>query len=110
MDNPFKDWRLQKRYKANFLAEKLGVPPSTVSRIENGSQMPSFETLRKYAELGLNVNSVFLGGDLQMSNNAQIDSEREDFFQRLAEERAEHIQSLKKQLEIMDDFIKKLQE
>lgn len=51
-----KEFREKNKYTQDKLAEKIGIDPKHLSRIENGRNFPSMETIEK---LVMNLNITF---------------------------------------------------
>ena len=55
-----KEFRENQKLTQDKLAEMVGIDPKHLSRIENGRNYPSFETLEKILDnLGINYEDIF---------------------------------------------------
>lgn len=55
-----KEFRENRKYTQDKLAEKVGIDPKHLSRIENGRNYPSLETLEKILEnLDVSFDEIF---------------------------------------------------
>ena len=92
-----KDVRESRGLTAQGLAEKTGLPPSSISHFEAGSRKPSFDNLRRLAG-ALDVTTDYLLGRVE-------NADRVEGYQRLHR----HFHKLSdRDVDLADDFLKML--
>lgn len=69
-----KEIRTKKKLKANELAERIGITPSSLSSIENGHVTPSKETVESAARVfGIEVDLIYmLATDLDKDMSPEV--------------------------------------
>lgn len=65
-----RDAREMRGYKQEKLAERAGVPPTTIAHFEAGTRKPSFDSLRKLA-IALEITTDYLLGRVDEPDLAQ---------------------------------------
>ncbi|WP_227766386.1 helix-turn-helix domain-containing protein [Zhaonella formicivorans] len=88
--------RKVKKISANKLAKMLNVDPSTISKIENSSSMPSIELLSRACNaLGVTLSDFFSEDQSLMSPKTQ------KLIEKISELSDESIEHLEKQAELL---------
>lgn len=94
-----KSARLLRGYSQEQLAERAGMPPSSIAHFETGTRKPSFESLRKLA-IALEITTDYLLGTVdQPELSKESDPLYRDFGKITGHDR-----------EIAKDFLKMLAE
>lgn len=91
-----KELRTLKNIKSGDLSKKVGISPTFLSYLENGTKNPSLDTLQKIcSELGITLGEFF------SSENAKLPKDLQELMQ--------NVKVLKPhQLKILNEFLKSL--
>ncbi len=92
-----KELREKNKFTQEVLAEKIGIDPKHLSRIENGRNFPSMETLEKLV-INLNVSFQDLFQFGHISNRTVLIKSIVDDIKKMSDEQLKFIYKIIKEL------------